>query len=63
VFDQASRVIATRYEPIGERRLKNIREPVVVYRIAPETCCNWTGMPALARRTARSTALEMAAEY
>lgn len=50
VFEQVSSVVTTAYEPVGERRLKNIRQPVMVYRIAPATCLSWGGMPAVSRR-------------
>lgn len=63
VFDQVSRVVSVQYDHRGEFRLKHIREPVVAYRIAPETCCTWTGMPALARRSARTPALDITPEY
>jgi adenylate cyclase len=52
VFDQVSQVVTTSYDLIGEQRLKNIRQPVVVYRIAPDVCRSWAGMPALPRQTA-----------
>jgi adenylate cyclase len=50
VFEQVSSVVTTKCDPIGERRLKNIREPVMVYRIAPEACLSWSGMPVLPKR-------------
>jgi adenylate cyclase len=53
VFEQVSSVVGTNYELVGERRLKNIRQAVTVYRIAPETCAVWAGMPAVSRREAR----------
>jgi TolB-like protein/class 3 adenylate cyclase len=54
VFDQVSGVVTTTYDRLGDRRLKNIRQPVMVYRIAPETCQSWTGMPTVQRRESRS---------
>lgn len=54
VFEQVSNVVATKFEAVGERRLKNIRQPVMVYRIAPDTCAAWSGMPAVQRREARA---------
>jgi adenylate cyclase len=51
VFEQVNAIIATGYVRLGERRLKNIREPVVIYRIPSETCRSWAGMPALPRLT------------
>ena len=53
VLEQVSGVVTTSYEQVGERRLKNIRQPVMVYRIAPETCLTWAGMPAMRRREFR----------
>ena len=35
VFEQVNRIVATRYDLVGERQLKNIRQPIAVYRIAP----------------------------
>jgi adenylate cyclase len=46
VFDQVSAVIATRYDKVGEHRLRNIAHPVMVYSIAPEACLSWSGTPA-----------------
>jgi len=50
VFEQVSSAVITSYDRIGERRLKNIRHPVSVYRISPEACVSWSGMPALPQR-------------
>jgi len=50
VFEQVSTVLPTRYEPIGERRLKNIRDPVTAYRIPPEICRSWASVPASPRQ-------------
>nr|WP_294503973.1 adenylate/guanylate cyclase domain-containing protein [uncultured Rhodopila sp.] len=47
VFEQVADVVTTSYEALGERRLKNIRQPVMVYRIAAETCMSSHGLPAL----------------
>lgn len=54
VFEQVSSVVTTAYEEIGERRLKNIRQPVMIYRIPPEKCVAWHGMPAIPRREPRA---------
>jgi adenylate cyclase len=54
VYEQVSSVVTTKYDPIGEQRLKNIRAPVTVYRIPPESCLSWTGMPSLSSREVRS---------
>jgi adenylate cyclase len=53
VHEQVSSVVTTKYDPIGEQRLKNIRQPVTVYRIPPEACLAWTGMPTLPSRESR----------
>jgi adenylate cyclase len=50
VFEQVNGVVTTNYEQLGERRLKNIRQPIMVYRIAPDACRAWGGMPAVPRR-------------
>ncbi|MBV9812488.1 MAG: hypothetical protein JO326_07040, partial [Acetobacteraceae bacterium] len=44
-YDQVRRVVTARFEPGGERRLKNIREPVAVYRLPPHACREWAGLP------------------
>ena len=54
VYEQVSSVVTTNYDPIGEQRLKNIRQPVKVYRIPPEACLAWTGMPTLPSRGSRA---------
>ncbi len=54
VFEQVSNVVATNYESMGERRLRNIRQPVMVYRIAPDTCVAWSVTPVVSRRETRS---------
>ena len=36
VYDQVRKIVAIPFQDIGERRLKNISEPVHVYRILPE---------------------------
>ena len=53
VFEQVNGVVTTKYEPIGQRRLKNIPEPVMVYRIPPQACQAWTSMSALPLPLAR----------
>jgi adenylate cyclase len=55
VFEQVNRIVATRYDLVGERQLKNIRQPIAVYRIAPEACQSWAGMPTLPRQTTPNT--------
>jgi adenylate cyclase len=54
VFEQASNVVPTNYESVGERRLRNIRQPVMVYRIAPDTCVTWSVTSVVSRRERRS---------
>jgi adenylate cyclase len=49
VFEQVRRTVAAAYEPLGERRLKNIRDPVMVYGIPASACSSWISMPALPR--------------
>ena len=46
VFDQVQRIVAAQYEPAGERRLKNIRDPVLVYAIPASACASGITMPA-----------------
>src|SRR5207247_10109538 len=36
VYDQVKNKLALAYEPLGEHVVKNIREPVRVYRVLPE---------------------------
>ena len=54
VFEQVSGGVTTTYDQLGDRRLKNIRQPVMVYRITPETCQSWAGMPTVLRRESRA---------
>ena len=62
VFEQVAHVVTTNYEEMGERRLKNIGNPVHVYRIAPQVCRIWAGMPALRRNEAR-TETDVSGDY
>ena len=41
VYDQVRKIVELPFQDIGERRLKNISDPVHVYRIAPEPL-SWT---------------------
>jgi adenylate cyclase len=50
VFEQVSGIVTAKCELVGERRLKNIRQPVMVYRIAPDACVSWTALPGLVQR-------------
>ncbi len=50
VFEQARRIVTASYEFLGERRLKNIRDPVAVYGIRAAACSAWMGMPSLPRQ-------------
>ncbi len=52
VFEQVRRIVTTRYEFLGDQRLKNIRDPVAVYGVRAASCNTWPGMPALPRLTA-----------
>ena len=52
VFEQVQRTVPAPYEPIGEQRLKNIRDPVMVYAIRAAACSSWISMPALPRQSA-----------
>jgi TolB-like protein/Tfp pilus assembly protein PilF len=61
VVDQVRPVVTALYEPVGQRRLKNIREPVDVYRIPADSCRSWSGAPALPRQSHR--AIETATDY
>ncbi len=56
VFDQAGPLVTAHYERLGERTLKNIAAPVLVYRLSTETCRAWAGMPALPRSVRRPVA-------
>ncbi len=47
-YDQVRKILEIPFEDVGERRLKNITEPVHVYRIPPEPL---TGLEALFPRT------------
>jgi class 3 adenylate cyclase/TolB-like protein len=49
VFEQVGSIISIPYEPAGERRLKNIRQPVTIYRIPAQACQGWHAAPALPR--------------
>jgi TolB-like protein/class 3 adenylate cyclase len=62
IFDQVSHAVPAEFEPIGERRLKNMRSPVMVYRISPEACRSWTSTPARGS-TSVGTVAEATAEY
>ena len=56
VFDQAAPLVTANYERLGERTLKNITAPVLVYRLSAETCRAWAGIPALPRAVRRPVA-------
>ena len=49
VVDQVKRTVTAPYEPLGEQRFKNIREPVSVYKLDPSACSSWVGMAVLPR--------------
>ena len=64
VFEQVRHAVAASYEPTGEQRLKNIRDPVTVYAIRAVACSSWISMPALPRQSApATTATEAGGEY
>lgn len=64
VFEQVRRTVAASYEPVGEQRLKNIREHVMIYAIRASSCSSWIGMPALPRMSAPDTgATQAGGEY
>lgn len=50
VFEQVQRTVPAPYEPMGEQRLKNIRDPVLVYAIRAAACSSWISLPALPRQ-------------
>lgn len=56
VVDQVKRVVPLDYLPMGEQSLKNIRDRVQTWRISPESCGSWRGVPNVARRLVASFA-------
>ena len=52
VFEQVRRTVSASYKPVGEQRLKNIRDPIMVYAIPASACSSWINMPALPRQSA-----------
>ncbi len=64
VFEQVRHTVAASYEPAGEQRLKNIRDPVTVYAIRAAACSSWISMPALPRQSIPvTTTTEAGGEY
>ena len=55
VFEQVRRTVMASYEPVGEQRFKNIRDPVMVYAIRAAACSSWVSMPALPRQSPGET--------
>lgn len=49
VYDQVRHAVPASYEPVGEQRLKNIRDPVMVYAIHAASCSSWAPAAALVR--------------
>jgi adenylate cyclase len=49
VYDQVHHTVPASYEPVGEQRLKNIRDPVMVYAIRAASCSSWAPAAALVR--------------
>jgi TolB-like protein/class 3 adenylate cyclase/Tfp pilus assembly protein PilF len=62
VFEQVRGTVAAAYEPVGQQRLKNIRDPVMVYAVPAAACSSWLGMPALPRQSVTAPA-EAPGEY
>jgi adenylate cyclase len=62
-FQQVHRIVSAGYTFIGQRRLKNIREPVTVHAIPPEDCAAWAGMPALPRYAPSDGSPDTTQEY
>ena len=50
MLDQVKRIVPLDYLPMGEQHLKNISDAVQVWRISPESCASWTGVPKVARQ-------------
>ena len=63
VFEQVRRTVTAAYEPVGEQRLKNIREPVMAYAIRASACSSWVSMPTLPRHNLPQTSAAEAGEY
>jgi len=63
VFEQVRRTVAASYEPLGQHRLKNIRDPVMVYGIPASACSSWINMPALPRISVPDVTAEAGSEY
>jgi adenylate cyclase len=64
VYEQVRETVAAPYEPTGERRLKNVRDLVMVYAIPASACSSWIAMPALPRQSISTAAASKApAEY
>jgi len=63
VFEQVRRTVAASYEPLGQHRLKNIRDPVMVYGIPASACSSWINMPALPRISVPDVTAEGGSEY
>ncbi|MBS0561399.1 MAG: hypothetical protein JSR21_15230, partial [Proteobacteria bacterium] len=64
VYEQVRRSVAAPIAPMGERKLKNIRDPVMVYAVPASACSSWVTMPALPKLSVAAQAGgEAAAEY
>jgi len=55
VYQQVHRVVSAGYTLIGDRRLKNIRDPVTVHIIPPTECSAWAGCRRYRARLPRPT--------
>lgn len=63
VYQQVRQVVSVGYMLVGERRLKNIREPVTVHMISSKECLAWAGMPALPRQISSAGGPSVATDY
>jgi adenylate cyclase len=63
VYQQVRQVVSASYTFIGERRLKNIRDPVTVHMIPANECLAWASMPALPRQTPSAGSPGVATDY
>jgi adenylate cyclase len=64
VYKVVRRTVTVAYDPVGQKRLKNIRDPISIYSIPPSACSEWGGMPALSREVTRgATGMQALADY
>ncbi len=55
VYEQVRPNLPVTFEPRGEQRLKNIRDPVSLYAIRPEACLAGSNLPVMPPRTPQRT--------